>query len=288
MRGRATPGPRRRRARGRPRRASRASSAATPSAWLGPASRDVEHAGEPVAEVGGRAVDEPVDRLHAELVVGELDDEGHDRRRAVVVRPDVRRGRSTRSRSGGGRRRGRPGPSATAAPMAAITAASVIGATARGATPSSSVARRQRRRAERQERGEPVGQREAPDRVEVGARGAEQREPVAPAPWAACARGGGSSSDGSVPTGGSASAPSTPIGAAVPTRPSAGERHPVAVEGGRRRRRAGRRRPARSPAAAPRPRSGRARPRAAGGSAAPSCGDRAAASAARSSSSMTS
>ena len=53
---------------------------------VGPGVAHVEHAGEPVTEVGGRAVDEPVDRPHAELLVGELHHEGHDRRGAVVVR----------------------------------------------------------------------------------------------------------------------------------------------------------------------------------------------------------
>ena len=55
----------------------------------------VERVGEPGAQVGaGRQLDQAVDRLDAELVVDELDDERHDRGRAAELR--VAGGRAAR------------------------------------------------------------------------------------------------------------------------------------------------------------------------------------------------
>ena len=76
--------------------ASAVSSASTPSGVFGPASRIVERVGEAGAQVGaGGKFDQPVDRLDAELVVDELDDERHDRVGAadrLVPRPAARCG----------------------------------------------------------------------------------------------------------------------------------------------------------------------------------------------------
>ena len=69
------------------------SSAATPSGVFAPASRTSNASASRAADVGrGRHLDQTVDRLDAELVVDELDDERHDR-----ARP--RRPRSPASRS---------------------------------------------------------------------------------------------------------------------------------------------------------------------------------------------
>ena len=75
------------------RRRASTSSAATPSGVLAPASRTENGVGERGAEVdaGRRVREQPVDRLDAELVVGELDDRHHDRVGAGVVAPGAAR-----------------------------------------------------------------------------------------------------------------------------------------------------------------------------------------------------
>ena len=145
------------------------------------------------AEVGRRTVDEPVDRADEQLVVGQLDDERHDRRGARRRRnrpTPARRGSCGPSRSGGDRRR---------APRArAATDGGDRSDTAGSSTRQSSwrdavgvdrdlegVAR------DGQEVGEAGGERQAPDRVEVGAASRAAARDGRCGPSAGCARGGG-------------------------------------------------------------------------------------------------
>ena len=104
-------GLRRRRARARARRACAPSSASTPSGVTGPASVTTKASARSArtSAPAGRSISRWIGSI-VKLVVDELDDEAHDRGGTVVgesPRRGARRGRRTRSRTGGDRRRGR-------------------------------------------------------------------------------------------------------------------------------------------------------------------------------------
>ena len=270
----AARGRRRRRARARPRaRIAISSSRRRASGVFGPTVSIVNASASAARRSGpGGEVHEPVDRLDAELVVGQLDDERHDRAGAGIACPGAaaaRRGRRARSRSGGARRRGRAGTRPTAArDRGDACAGSSIAKSAWLPRPRRCRSPRRPARVDEQSV-RPSVERQAPDRVEV-----QRASPAAARagrswPSAACARA-------------AARSPSPGLGQRRARRGRrrwcgarrvlVGEVHAVAVEARAAGRGRARRRRATSRSAARRARSDRRRRRRrGGGSGAPRC-----------------